>query len=188
MRFSTDIVIFDLEASCKTFNHNTIAESNIIEIGAVKLDKKTLEIKDKFSMLIKPKDYPISPEIAEITGITPEMVADRPYFKDAIFDFIAWYSKKNKSILASFGLYYDLPLLRKEFEANGLEYKKYFVGGGIDVKALAYYWLAKHNHSTTGVTVEKMLDKMNIQIAFPLHRALNDAIATALIFQKIMWE
>ena len=186
MEFTIDIVVIDLEASCKTFNHNTIVESNIIEIGAVKLDKKTLEVKDEFSMLIKPKDYPILPEISEITGIYPHMVEDRPYFREAIGDFIDWYGKRNKSILASWGLYYDLPLLRKEFEVNGLEYRKYFVGGGIDIKALGYCWLAKNNYSTTGVTVEKLLDKMGIEVDFRLHRAVNDAKATAMIFQRIM--
>ncbi|SDJ57291.1 exonuclease domain-containing protein [Chryseobacterium jejuense] len=55
MKFSSDLVIYDLEGSCKTFGKNEISETNIIEIGAVKLDKKTFEIKSEFSILIKPK-------------------------------------------------------------------------------------------------------------------------------------
>ncbi|MEN4761710.1 hypothetical protein ABEG63_15355 [Chryseobacterium sp. C39-AII1] len=49
MKFSSDLVIYDLEGSCKTFGKN---ETNILEIGAVKLDKKTFEIKSEFSILI----------------------------------------------------------------------------------------------------------------------------------------
>lgn len=45
MKFSSDLVIYDLEGSCKTFGKNEINETNIIEIGAIKLDKKTFEIK-----------------------------------------------------------------------------------------------------------------------------------------------
>jgi len=45
MKFSSDIVVFDLEASCKTFDNNEIEESNIIEIGAVKLDNITWRLK-----------------------------------------------------------------------------------------------------------------------------------------------
>ena len=186
MKFSSDIVIFDLEASCKTFGLNEIEESNIIEIGAVKLDKKTLEIKSEFSELIKPSEYVILPEISRITNITPEMVFDKPNFKEVFLKFIDWYGEKNKSNLASFGIYYDLPLLRKEVRVCGLNYGNYFVGGGLDIRSLAIYWLAKNNHSTSGISIERLLQKMEIQADFQFHRALDDAKATALILQKIM--
>lgn len=184
MKFSSDIVIFDLEASCKTFGRNEIEESNIIEIGAVKLDKNNLKIKSEFSTLIKPKLYPILPEIEEITRITPEMVADRPYFDEAIMSFLNWFGERKKSILAGWGLYYDLPLLRKEFRVSGLDYNQYFVGGGLDIRSLACFWLAKHNHSTSGLTIERILSKMGLKLDYEFHRALHDARATALILQN----
>lgn len=186
MKFSSDIVIFDLEASCKTFGRNEIEESNIIEIGAVKLDKKTLEVNSEFSELIKPSEYEILPEISKITNITPEMVSDKPIFKDVFLKFIDWYGEKNKSTLSSFGIYYDLPLLRKEVRVSGLNYGDYFVGGGLDVRSLAIYWLAKNNHSTSGISIEHLLQKMEIQTDFQFHRALDDAKATSLILQKVM--
>ena len=173
MKFSSDIVIFDLEASCKTFGKNEIEESNVIEIGAVKLDKKTLEIKSEYSQLIRPSEYEILPEISKITNITPEMVSDKPVFKDAILSFVQWYGEKNKSTLASFGIYYDLPLLRKEIRISGLNYADYFVGGGLD-------------HSTSGVSVLHTLEKMEVKTDFQFHRALDDAKATALILQKLV--
>jgi DNA polymerase III epsilon subunit-like protein len=186
MKFSSDIVIIDLEASCKTFGRNEIEESNIIEIGAVRLDKKTLEVKSEFSELIKPNDYEILPEISQITNITPEMVLNKPTFKKVFLSFADWYGEKNKSNLASFGIYYDLPLLRKEVRVCGLNYGEYFVGGGLDIRSLAIYWLAKNNHSTSGVSIEHLLQKMKIKADFQFHRALDDAKATALIFQNIM--
>ena len=175
MKLSSDIIIFDLEASCKTFGKNEIEESNIIEIGAVKLDKKTLEIKAE-----------ILPEISKITNISPEMVSDKPNFKEVFLKFVDWYGEKNKSILSSFGIYYDLPLLRKEVRVSGLNYGDYFVGGGLDVRSLAIYYLAKNNHSTSGISIEHLLQKMEIKTDFQFHRALDDAKATALILQKIM--
>ena len=96
MKFSSDIIIFDLEASCKTFGKNEIEES-----------------------------------------------------KDC-------YGEKNKSILSSFGIYYDLPLLRKEVRVSGLNYGDYFVGGGLDVRSLAIYYLAKNKHSTSGISIEHL--------------------------------
>ena len=62
MKFSSDLVIYDLEGSCKTFGKNGINETNIIEIGAVKLDKKTFEIKSEFSILIKKNISPFYPK------------------------------------------------------------------------------------------------------------------------------
>lgn len=188
MKFQTDIVIIDLEASCKTFGHNTIEESNIIEIGAVRLDRKDLSIKAEFSQLIRPRDYPILPGITEITSISPEMVADQPEFAAAAEQFVEWYGKRNKAILASFGIYYDLPLLRKEFRVFGLDYGASFVGGGVDIRSLAYLWLAKNNRSTSGIKIASLLEKMDLAADFQFHRALDDAKATAAIFRKIVEE
>lgn len=188
MKFSSDIVIYDLEGSCKTFGQNEISETNIIEIGAVKLDKKTFEIKSEFSILIKPKHFPILSEITDITNITNEMVENEKYFDEAILLFLDWYGEKNKSTLAGWGLYYDLPLLRKEFTEFGFDYNKYFVGGGFDIRALGVYWLAKKNISTSGISLERVLEKMNIKEDFKFHRALDDAKATALILQQILKE
>jgi DNA polymerase III epsilon subunit-like protein len=188
MKFSSDIVVIDLETSCKTFGNNEIEESNVIEIGAVKLNKHNLDIKNEFSILINPRDYPILPQISGITRITPSMVKDQPYFDEAAKSFLEWYGDRNKSILAGWGIYYDLPLLRKEFRVFGLDYNNHFVGGGLDIRSLALYWLAKRNHSTSGLTVERMFVKMSINADFDFHRALNDAKATALVFQKIVKE
>lgn len=85
-------------------------------------------------------------------------------------------------------MYYDLPLLRKEFTEFGFEYNKYFVGGGFDIRALGLYWLAKNDMHTSGISIEKVLEKMNLSENFAFHRALDDAKATALILQHILRE
>ena len=50
MRFSTDIVVIDLEATCPTEDqgNNSVESSSIIEVGAVRLDRRRLEITDTF--------------------------------------------------------------------------------------------------------------------------------------------
>jgi DNA polymerase III epsilon subunit-like protein len=186
MKFSDDIVVFDLEASCKTFGHNEVEESNIIEIGAVRLDRKTLEVKSEFSALVKPRDYPILPEIAEITGITPEMVEHEKTFDQAILPFLEWFGDRNKATLAGWGLYYDLPLLRKEFRVFGFDYNQYFVGGGLDIRSLAILWMAQNNISTSGITIERTLLKMNLSNDYKYHRALDDARATGKVLKYLI--
>jgi DNA polymerase III epsilon subunit-like protein len=185
MKFSSDLIVFDLEASCKTFGKNEIEESSIIEIGAVKLDRKSLRIKGEFSELVKPRDFEIVPEISEITGITPELVKDASYFDEVAERFISWYGKKKKCIFAGWGLYYDLPLLRKELRVFGIDYGEHFVGGGFDIRGLAYYWLAKKHLSTSGLSVAKALEALEVKTEFQLHRAVDDARATAMILTEI---
>ena len=79
MRYTTDIVVIDLEASCPAEDqgNNSIERSSIIEVGAVRLDRRSLEIVASFSELVRPEDYPIVPFITDITGISPDMVKDK---------------------------------------------------------------------------------------------------------------
>ena len=182
--YSTDIVVIDLEASCPDESSNEVGKSNIIEIAAVKLDKSTLEIKNSFNELVKPKDYPILPYIEEMTGITPEMVESCDYFDKVAARFVEWYGNRNRSILAAFGTYYDIPLLRKEFRRFGLNFKDYFVGGALDIRSLGLTWLALHGHNTTGISPEKILLKMGSDTSdYSFHRALDDAKAAASILK-----
>ncbi len=50
MRYSTDIVVIDLETTCPTENqgNNSVECSSSIEVGAVWLDRRRLEITDTF--------------------------------------------------------------------------------------------------------------------------------------------
>jgi DNA polymerase III epsilon subunit-like protein len=185
VRYSTDIVVIDLEASCPAEDegNNTIERSSIIEIGAVRLDRKSLEIKDSFSELIRPEDYPIVPFITEITGISPEMVAGKETFAQVGKRFLDWYGPRNKAIIAAFGAYYDIPLLRKECDRYGLDYRSHIAGGAFDLRAVATVWLAANNRRTSGLTLSAILEKMELADRFTAHRAVEDARAAAAVLQ-----
>jgi DNA polymerase III epsilon subunit-like protein len=185
MRYSTDIVVIDLEATCPAEDEgdNAVERSNIIEIGAVRLDRRSLEVTDRFSELVRPRDYPVAPFIARMTGITPEMVADRDDFGVVGRRFMAWYGPRNRSVIAAFGAYYDIPLLRRECAAFGLDYGLHIAGGALDVRAVATIWLAERDERTSGLTLEAILDKMGVSRAAPLHRAVDDAQAAAAVLQ-----
>jgi len=185
MRYSTDIVVIDLEASCPTEDqgNNTIDRSSIIEIGAVRLDRRSLEVVDTFSELVRPEDYPIVPFITEITGISPAMVADKETFGTVGRRFLEWYGPRNKAIIAAFGAYYDIPLLRKECGRYGLDYRSHIAGGAFDLRAVATVWLAANDHRTSGLTLESILTKMDLADHFTAHRAVEDARAAAAVLQ-----
>ncbi len=185
MRYTTDIVVIDLEATCPAEDegNNTVERSNIIEIGAVRLDRRSLEIVDEFSELVRPQDYAVAPFITRLTSITPEMVADRETFAAVGRRFLEWYGPRNKSIIAAFGVYYDIPLLRRECDAHDLDYRTHIAGGAYDIRAVATAWLAEHHHRTSGLRLESIVEKMDISLSFQLHRAVDDARAAAAILQ-----
>jgi len=183
-RYTTDVVVIDLEATCDGPGRFDLATSNIIEIGAVRLDGKTLEVTDTFSELIRPRDSSISPFITEITGITQADVDRCDEFDIVGRQFIGWYGSRNRSILASYGVYYDIPLLRKECNAFDLPFGKHFVGSALDVRSAGLLWLADHRKATSGITVEKVLEGMGLNhLGLNSHRALDDALAGAAILQ-----
>lgn len=185
MRYSTDIVVIDLEASCPATDRgaNTIERSSVIEIGAVRLDRRSLEVKDSFSELVKPLDHPIPPFITEITGITPAMVADKDDFGRAGRRFLDWYGPRNRAMIAAFGAYYDIPLLRKECERFDLDFRSHIAGGAFDIRAVATVWLAANDHRTSGLTLGSILEKMGLAERFTAHRAVEDARAAAAVLQ-----
>jgi len=184
--YSSDVIVIDLEASCppEDEGQNDVSRSNIIEIGAVRLEGKTLNLVDTFSELVQPRDYPIPPYIAGLTGITPDMVADKDDFGQVGRRFIEWYGPRSRGMLAAFGAYYDIPLLRKECHAFGIRFGEHFVGGAMDVRTVALVWLAAQGHHTGGLTIERAIRRMGLEhLAFSKHRALDDARAGAAILQ-----
>lgn len=185
MRYSTDIVVIDLEATCPVEDegNNRVERSNIIEIGAVRLHKKSLEIVDTFSELVRPLEYPVTPFITGLTSITPEMVADKDVFAAVGRRFLDWYGPRNKALIAAFGVYYDIPLLRRECDAHNLDYREHIAGGAYDIRAIATAWLAEHHHRTSGQRLESILEKMGIDLQGRLHRAVDDARAAAAVLQ-----
>ncbi len=185
MRYSSDIVVIDLEATCPAEDQgdNTVERSNIIEVGAVRLDRRSLEIVATFSELVRPIDYEIAPFITEITGITPDMVTGKDTFVDVGRRFLEWYGPRNKAIIAAFGAYYDIPLLRAECRRHGLPFRKHIIGGAFDLRAVAMAWLAQHERRTSGLTLQSILRKMEIDDDFDAHRAVEDARAAAAVLQ-----
>jgi len=185
VRYSTDIVVIDLEASCPAEDqgNNSVERSSIIEIGAVRLDRRSLEVTETFSELVRPLDYPVVPFITEITGITPEMVAGCGDFAAVGRRFLDWYGPRNKAIIAAFGAYYDIPLLRRECDRHGLDFRTHVVGGAFDLRAVAIAWLAERNLKTSGQNLTSVLDQMGLGDRFTAHRAVEDARAAAAVLQ-----
>ena len=185
MRYSTDIVVIDLEASCPPEDEgdNSVERSSIIEIGAVRLDRRSLEVVATFGELVRPVDHPVTGFISRLTGISPEMVAGCETFAMVGRRFLDWYGPRNKAIIAAWGAYYDIPLLRKECRRFDLPFREHIVGGAYDLRAIGMAWLAAHDLRTSAATLETVLEKMDLAGRFTSHRAVDDARAAAAVLQ-----
>lgn len=74
------------------------ARSEIVEIGAVKLDRE-YRLVDRYSCYVKPEYGPIHKRITQLTGITDADVAQAKPFAPAMEDFAAWIGADRKSVV-----------------------------------------------------------------------------------------
>ncbi len=165
-RDNKSVVVFDLETTGLNFK-----VCDIIEIGAVKIvDGICVET---FSTLINPQ-YSLPAEIVRITGITDEMLVFAPTLDKVLPDF---HKFTQGSVLSAYNIGFDIKFLKKA----GKKYRYNFNSEQIDTLELARKKIPSlHNYKLSSVV--KALD-------IPLeeaHRALNDAIATAKVFIKLI--
>lgn len=162
-----DFVVIDIE----TTGFSPDKGARIIEIGAVKLlDGKIVK---KASQLINP-EQPIPQIITNVTGITSEMVRNKPYYREVlprVHEFIG-----DSTIVAHNSMFDWDRFLIPFFNKVGV-YPKNKV---IDTQVLAKNLLSNHG----GLSLENLCKVMNITLE-GAHRALNDAEATAYLFLKL---
>ncbi len=161
-----EFVVFDLETT--GLKKET---DKIIEIGAVKI--KGGKITDKFSAFINP-GRKLSEKIIKLTGITDGMLENQPGEETVVPQFIDFVGD---CMLVGHNVGFDIGFIRRFAADNGTEVRNTV----IDTLGLArtlYGSLKNHKLDTVcahlGVSLENH------------HRAVDDAMATAEIFIKMM--
>lgn len=158
-------VIFDFETTGTDFRNN-----GITEIGAVKIAGG--KITEQFNTLIKP-DYPISQEIIDLTGITPEMVKDAPKIEQALPDFLKFIEY---SVIVAHNAPFDTSFLRRFANENDYEVNN----AVMDTLEMSRRLLPSLRHHDLKTVADYF------GIVFHHHRALSDAYATAEAFIELM--
>lgn len=92
-------------------------EHRVTEIGAVKV--RNGKVVDKFDTLLNPQRT-IPADITRLTGITPAMVANAPYFSEIADDFEAFL---NDSIFVAHNVEFDYGFLAREFARIGRNFR-----------------------------------------------------------------
>lgn len=142
----------------------------ILEIGAVRFYRGVSVA--KFSTLVQPKGM-IPERITALTGITRQMIADAPVFREILPDLDTFLGDLP---LVGHHLIFDYSFLKKEFLQNGIPFEKY----GVDTLALCRRFLPpaqKKNLSAAcgyfGIVPETV------------HRALADATGAGLLLEAL---
>lgn len=161
-----DYVCVDIETSGVR-----VKWDKIIEIGAVKV--RDGQVVDTFSRLINP-GVRISTYITELTGITDEMVKDKPFIEEVLPEFVEF---SQDDLLLGHNIIFDYSFLKQ----NAINQKLKFEKMGIDTLKIArktlkglesrgleylcnYYGILDENH----------------------HRAFNDAQVTHQLYKILM--
>lgn len=180
-------IVFDLEFN-QYYNPTEDALENIssscpfeiIQIGAIKLDKN-LNLLSKFSSYVKPEIYTIlSPFVKNITGITEDILNNGNTFKDVFNDFIDFLGN-DKSILCVWGKA-DIKELFRNTQYHSLD-TSLIPKGYIDIQKYA----SKYFNCLKGVQIglKNAVDLLNISHEDSFHDALSDASYTVEVFKKI---
>jgi DNA polymerase-3 subunit epsilon len=112
LKLSKPLVIFDLEST-----GTNPAKDKIVQIAILKVfpdDKKIT-----YERIVNP-GIPIPEKTSKIHGITDDMVADKPSFKDIAHEVAEFI--KGCDIAGYNALKFDLPLLAEEFVNAGIEF------------------------------------------------------------------
>lgn len=161
-----DYVVFDLETTGLES-----AKDEIIEIGAVKISKG--KIVSTFSTFVKPS-VPIPAEITELTHITEDMVADAPAINYVLPDF---YKYCYGCSLVAQNISFDYGFL----SAIGKKMLYNFDNPQYDTMVMAREKLKGLKNYKLGTICEYL----GISLV-GAHRAVNDCLATAKVFLKLV--
>ena len=163
---SNSFVVFDLETTGLNYEDN-----KIIEIGAVKvLNGKIIE---QFSSFVNPEE-PIPADATSINGITDEMVKDAPKIDQVLPDF---YKFCSDSILVAYNIDFDFSFI--SYNAKKMRYVFNNKRDDAMIRAKTYLKGLKNYKLKT------VCESQDISL-IDAHRAINDTIATAKLFIKLI--
>lgn len=171
-------IIIDLEATC--WNTSIKKDNEIIEIGAVLIDKDYNKI-GEYQTFIKPVKNPVLSEFCkELTSISQKDVDSAQEFPLGFEKFTNWLAEKSKRriediVFCSWG-YYDKKQLKKDCAFHDIKYPF------STHRSLKHEFAKKLKHKPVGM--KKALRICKIKLEGTHHRALSDTQNITKIFIK----
>lgn len=170
-------LIIDLEATC--CNKNTISrrEMEIIEIGAVMLNRKTWEIDSEFQRFIKPVRNPqLTRFCTELTTISQAEVDTASNFPEVMTELQNWMNLFPNNIFCSWGNY-DKKQFLQDCKFHHVLYP--FGLEHINIKQeFSEYLGVSHKFGMV-----QALNKLGLELQGTHHRGIDDARNIAAIYK-----
>ncbi|MGH2574766.1 MAG: exonuclease domain-containing protein, partial [Ignavibacteria bacterium] len=160
-------IVVDVETTGLNASHNRITEIALVKV-------LNGEIVSEFSSLVNPEQF-IPPYISALTGITNELVYDKPKFEDVIPNIRTFINGSNgtKSILAGHNINFDYKFLNESFNRAGAE--------NLSLSTLCTCRLARRlERKLHSKSLGSLSKYFRIKVR-RRHRALDDAKAAAYI-------
>ncbi|MED0992099.1 exonuclease [Bacillus nitratireducens] len=176
MKNATHFIVFDIERNFRPYKSEDPSE--IVDIGAVKIDASTMKIIGEFSELVKPS-APLTRHTTKLTGITKKELIGVEKFPQIIEKFIKFIGED--SIFISWGKE-DYRFLSHDCTLHGVECPCMEKESRFDVQKFvfqAYEELFEHTPS-----LQFAVEQLDLTWEGRQHRAFADAENTANIFLK----
>lgn len=172
--------MFDIERNFRPYKSEDPSE--IVDIGAVKIDVSTMKVIGEFSELVKPS-APLTRHTTKLTGITKKDLIGAEKFPQIIEKFIQFIGED--SIFISWGKE-DYRFLSQDCTLYGIECPCMEKESRFDVQKFvfqAYEELFEHTPS-----LQFAVEQLDLTWEGRQHRAFADAENTANIFLKVCGE
>lgn len=189
-----NFIIFD----CETTGLSS-QENEIIELAAVSVDSRSLEIKEQFNSRVKPlKPKNWSSKAEEIHGITLQDLDDAPHPKIVFKDFCAFVDKNNYKgdiwnapIPVGHNVQFDLGFIDiwckkyKRWDKNRDKQKLFsWMPEYLDTMHLMFYW-CYDTGKISNLKLDSMIELLQMKKR-KKHSALEDVKITAKIFCRFV--
>ncbi len=176
MKLHKDILVIDFETTDITLDN-----AEPIQLGAILLDKETLEEKDAFNSYIAADLSKASPEAMRINGITAEQLTDAPTQEEVAQKFVDQFGFE--PMLASWVNFLDRRMLEKLLATINLPINSYDYHY-LDIWPVAYVHLMKSGYSGP-IKSESMFEAFNLEKRGS-HDALEDCRKAAEVLRKLL--
>lgn len=157
--------VIDLEMTGLNAKHH-----KILEVAAARVRKK--QVVKTISILIH-QELPLEEEIVKLTGIQDEMLKDAPNENEALFDFFAFLGEDT---LVGHNVIFDYSFLKQAAVNRKISFEKQ----AVDTLKIARRCLTCETRKDLGTLCKLMEIPMEHH-----HRALDDVLATQLLYEKL---
>lgn len=177
---SGDKIVLDLEFTpIRDADLQTVAGSEVLEIGAVKLDRDNEKL-EEFQTYVKPQYSTISSYVTRITGIDDTTVADAPDYAAAMRRFTEWIEPDKPCRFYTWSSS-DQNVLLREADLKECVLHERFYSYWMDLQRIhqRLYGFARPMNLTSA------LGSMQIEFKGTEHGALADARNTAKLLREL---